>query len=324
MFAEAWDAAGLYQVGSFVGDSWKEWNGRFRDDLRDFLRGAEGSVPRIADRFLGSPEIYGHKQREAEQSVNFVTCHDGFTLNDLVSYDQKHNDDNGEGNRDGADDNRSWNCGAEGPSDDPVIEAIRNRQVKNFLTLTVLSLGVPMITMGDEVRRSQGGNNNLYCQDSELSWFDWSLLSKHADIHRFLRLLIARRLQRDLGAERQRLSLDQFLRESIHSWHGVRLNQPDWSPASHSLAFSAELAEEWAADSTLILKCVLGAARLRNTAPGQWSSLAPLDRHQSGSAARHYRVASGAAGLRLDLPGRGTLGCGADLRHRFRSRPALS
>ena len=244
MIAEAWDAAGLYQVGSFLGDSWKEWNGRFRDDLRDFFRGAQGSVPRIADRLLGSPGIYGHKQREAEQSVNFVTCHDGFTLNDLVSYNQKHNEDNDEGNHDGADDNRSWNCGAEGPSDDPVVEAIRNRQVKNFLTVTVLSLGVPMITMGDEVRRSQGGNNNLYSQDSELSWFDWSLLSKHADIHRFLRLLIARRLRRDLRAERRRLSLDQFLRESKHFWHGIRLNQPDWSPASHSLAFSAELAEE--------------------------------------------------------------------------------
>ncbi len=244
MIAEAWDAAGLYQVGSFLGDSWKEWNGRFRDDLRDFFRGAQGSVPRIADRLLGSPGIYGHKQREAEQSVNFVTCHDGFTLNDLVSYNQKHNEDNDEGNHDGADDNRSWNCGAEGPSDDPVVEAIRNRQVKNFLTVTLLSLGVPMITMGDEVRRSQGGNNNLYSQDSELSWFDWSLLSKHADIHRFLRLLIARRLRRDLRAERRRLSLDQFLRESKHFWHGIHLNQPDWSPASHSLAFSAELAEE--------------------------------------------------------------------------------
>ena len=148
MIAEAWDAAGLYQVGSFVGDSWKEWNGRFRDDVRDFFRGAEDSVTRIADRFLGSPEIYGHKEREAEQSVNFVTCHDGFTLNDLVSYNQKHNEENGEDNRDGANDNRSWNCGVEGPSDDPGVEKLRNRQVKNFLTVTMLSLGVPMIRDG--------------------------------------------------------------------------------------------------------------------------------------------------------------------------------
>jgi glycogen operon protein len=241
MIAEAWDAAGLYQVGSFVGDSWREWNGRFRDDVRDFIRGAEHSVARVADRFLGSPSIYGHEEREAEQSVNFVTCHDGFTLNDLVSYNQKHNDENGEGNRDGADDNRSWNCGVEGPSDDPAVETLRNRQVKNCLTLTMLSLGVPMILMGDELRRTQRGNNNAYCQDNEISWFDWTMLSKHADVHRFVRLLIARRLTRDVEHERRRVSLNQFLRDAKHAWHGVRLNQPDWRSDSRSLAFGAEL-----------------------------------------------------------------------------------
>jgi glycogen operon protein len=172
LIAEAWDAAGLYQVGSFVGDSWKEWNGRFRDDARDFFRGVEGSLRRFADRMIGSPEIFGHEEREPEQSVNFVTCHDGFTLNDLVSYNGKHNEANGEDNRDGANDNRSWNCGVEGPSDDPAIETLRNRQVKNLLTVTLLSLGVPMILMGDEVRRSQGGNNNAYCQDNETSWLE--------------------------------------------------------------------------------------------------------------------------------------------------------
>jgi len=172
LIAEAWDAAGLYQVGNFIGDSWKEWNGRFRDDVRSFFLGEEGSVGRLADRFLGSPEIYGHKEREAEQSVNFVTCHDGFTLNDLVSYNQKHNEPNGENNRDGANDNRSWNCGVEGPSDDPAIEKLRERQIKNFLAMTLLSLGVPMLLMGDEARRSQRGNNNAYCQDNETSWFD--------------------------------------------------------------------------------------------------------------------------------------------------------
>ena len=191
LIAEAWDAAGLYQVGSFIGDSWKEWNGRFRDDVRDFFRGAPGSVARVADRLVGSPEIYGHEEREAEQSVNFVTCHDGFTLNDLVSYDRKHNEANGEDNRDGADDNRSWNCGVEGPTDDPAIERLRNRQVKNFLTVTLLSLGMPMILMGDEVRRTQFGNNNAYCQDNEISWFDWTLVEKHADVHRFVTLLNA-------------------------------------------------------------------------------------------------------------------------------------
>ena len=146
----------------------------------------------LADRLVGSPEIYGHEEREAEQSINFVTCHDGFTLNDLVSYNEKHNEANGEDNRDGTNDNRSWNCGVEGPTDDPAVEKLRNRQVKNFLTVTMLSLGVPMILMGDEVRRTQSGNNNAYCQDNEISWFDWTLVTKHADLHRFVTLLIAR------------------------------------------------------------------------------------------------------------------------------------
>jgi glycogen operon protein len=244
LIAEAWDAAGLYQVGTFVGDSWKEWNGHFRDDVRDFFRGADHSVTRFADRFLGSPDIYGHELREAEQSVNFVTCHDGFTLNDLVSYNIKHNEANGEGNRDGHNDNRSWNCGVEGPSRDPSIEKLRNRQIKNFLTVTTLSLGVPMITMGDEVRRTQRGNNNAYCQDSELSWFDWSLVAKHADIHRFLRLLLARRVLRNVEWERKRIPLNQLLQEAKKAWHGVKLNQPDWSWNSHSLALAVELRRE--------------------------------------------------------------------------------
>ena len=190
MIAEAWDAAGLYQVGNFVGDSWKEWNDRFRDDIRDFFRGVNDSVGRAADRLLGSPSIYGRKERELEESINFVACHDGFTLNDVVSYDHKHNEENGEDNRDGSAENRSWNCGLEGPTDDPVIERLRNRQVKNFLTALMLSGGVPMFVMGDEVRRSQRGNNNPYCQDNETSWFDWNLLCKHADVLRFVRLLI--------------------------------------------------------------------------------------------------------------------------------------
>jgi glycogen operon protein len=244
LIAEAWDAAGLYQVGSFVGDSWREWNGKFRDDVRSFLRGEDDSVCRLADRFLGSPDLYSHKLREAEQSINFVTCHDGFTLNDLVSYDQKHNQLNGEANRDGCNDNRSWNCGVEGPSDNPEIETLRNRQVKNFLTLTLLSLGVPMIVMGDEVRRSQSGNNNAYCQDNETSWFDWTLLEKHADVHRFAKLLIARRMLRDLDAEIQRTTLNELLKNAKKDWHGVKLFQPDWSPWSHSLAFGAEIANQ--------------------------------------------------------------------------------
>jgi isoamylase len=240
LIAEAWDAAGLYQVGSFIGDAWKEWNGRFRDDVRDFFRGEPGSVRRVADRLLGSPEIYGHKQREAEQSVNFVTCHDGFTLNDLVSYNHKHNEANGEDNRDGANDNCSWNCGAEGSTEDPVVEQLRNRQVKNYLTVTLMALGMPMILMGDEVRHTQGGNNNAYCQDNETSWLDWGLVKKHADLHRFVSLLIARRLLRGVEHERQRVSLTTMIREAKHAWHGVKLHRPDWGDGSHSVAFGAE------------------------------------------------------------------------------------
>ena len=244
MIAEAWDAAGLYQVGSFVGDSWKEWNDHFRDDVRDFFRGADNSVGRMADRLLGSPGIYAQRGREAEESINFVSCHDGFTLNDVVTFNCKHNQENGEYNRDGHDDNRSWNCGCEGPTTDLVIENLRNRQVKNFFTATMLSVGVPMFVMGDEVRRSQRGNNNAYCHDNETSWFDWTLLSKHADVHRFVKLLIERRLIRDVEHERRRTSLAQVLRESKHAFHGVKLNQPDWSRCSHSFALSGELTNE--------------------------------------------------------------------------------
>jgi isoamylase len=254
MIAEAWDAAGLYQVGSFVGDSWKEWNDRFRDDVRDFFRGANDSVTRIADRLLGSPSIYGQREREAEQSVNFVACHDGFTLNDVVSYDRKHNQENGEDNRDGRDDNRSCNYGVEGPTNDPEIEKLRNRQVKNLLTTTMLSVGVPMFLMGDEVRRSQRGNNNAYCQNNDTNWLDWQLLSEHSDVVRFVTLLIQGRATRDIEHERRRVSLSQVLREAKYMWHGVKLNQPDWSRVSHSLAMSAELKDE-----RLLLHLILNA-----------------------------------------------------------------
>ncbi len=241
LLAEAWDAAGLYQVGSFIGDAWKEWNGRFRDDVRDFFRGETGAVRRLADRIVGSPEVYGHKEREAEQSVNFVTCHDGFTLNDLVSYNDKHNEANGEGNRDGANDNRSWNCGVEGPTTDPVIERLRNRQVKNFFTANLMSLGLPMLLMGDEVRQTQQGNNNAFCQDNELSWLDWSLVDRHADVLRFVSLLCARRVQREITHETQRVSINTLLRDANESWHGVKLNEPDWSDGSRSIALQGEL-----------------------------------------------------------------------------------
>ncbi|MET1084356.1 MAG: glycogen debranching enzyme, partial [Burkholderiales bacterium] len=180
-------------------------------------------------------------QREAEQSVNFVTCHDGFTLNDLVSYNSKHNESNGEDNRDGTDDNRSWNCGVEGPADDLSIEALRTRQVKNLLAIELLATGTPMLRMGDEVRHTQCGNNNAYCQDNDISWLDWGLLQRHPDIHRFVRLLTAFRQQRDLGSDAAALTLNQLLASVDATWHGVALGCPDWSEHSHSLALTARL-----------------------------------------------------------------------------------
>ncbi|MHB1035915.1 MAG: glycogen debranching protein GlgX [Pirellulales bacterium] len=254
LIAEAWDAAGLYQVGSFVGDSWKEWNGRFRDDVRAFLKADEGAVSRLPARLLGSPDLYGHEEREPEQSINFVTCHDGFTLNDLVSYNGKHNEANGEGNRDGCDNNVSWNCGAEGPTADARIERLRNRQVKNFHAINMLGLGVPMLLMGDEVRRSQLGSNNAYCQNNETSWFDWGLVQKHRDVHRFVKHLVAARATRDASREESGMSLNELLRQTKIHWHGVRLNQPDWRGDSHSLAFTA-----WSLKGRMVFHVMLNA-----------------------------------------------------------------
>jgi isoamylase len=241
LIAEAWDAAGLYQVGSFVGDSWKEWNVRFRDDVRAFLKGDNGTVHAMAFRLTGSPDIYQREEREAEQSINFVSCHDGFTLNDLVSFNGKHNEANAEGNRDGADHNLSWNCGVEGAALDLEVERLRNRQVKNFLTLTLLATGTPMLLMGDEVRRTQGGNNNAFCQNNEISWFDWNLVAKNADIHRFVKELTALLMNRALPVERLDMTLSELLHRQPIQWHGVKLNSPDWSYDSHTLAATVPL-----------------------------------------------------------------------------------
>ena len=239
LIAEAWDAGGLYQVGSFVGDSWKEWNGQFRDDVRAFVRGDEMTVPRLANRLLGSPDLYGALQREPAQSINFVTCHDGFTLNDLVSYDRKHNEANREQNHDGTDHNLSWSCGVEGDAADPEVEALRLRQIRNLLAIDILSLGTPMLLMGDEVRRTQRGNNNAYCQDSELSWFDWSAVPRHADLRRFVRGLIELRALRESVQTHNHLTLTEVIRQAGVRLHGVQLEQPDVTPCSHSLAMTA-------------------------------------------------------------------------------------
>jgi isoamylase len=241
LIAEAWDAAGLYQVGSFVGDSWKEWNGKFRDDVRSFLKSDKGVARALAFRLLGSPDIYEREEREPEQSINFVTCHDGFTLNDLVSFNVKHNELNGENNRDGTDCNLSWNCGSEGLTKDPEIERLRKRQIKNFLTLTLLAIGTPMLLMGDEIRRSQSGNNNGYCQDNKTSWFDWGSVEMHGEIHRFVKRMIALRMNRDLPGERAGMTLSELLREQPIEWHGVKLNAPDWGYNSHTVAVTVRL-----------------------------------------------------------------------------------
>lgn len=238
IIAEAWDAAGLYQVGSFVGDRWAEWNGRFRDDVRRFLRGEEGMVKHFANRILGSPDIYPNPQREPNRSINFVTCHDGFTLNDLVSYNQKHNEENQEDNRDGSDENFSWNCGVEGPTSDPEIEKLRIKQIKNFLTILMVSQGTPMLLMGDEIRRTQHGNNNAYCQDNTLSWFDWQLVQKNANLLRFTRGLIFFTLSRSVFSEEQFLTTEINQKRPYLQWHGVKLHKPDWNWNSHSLAFT--------------------------------------------------------------------------------------
>ncbi|WP_327583552.1 glycogen debranching protein GlgX [Nonomuraea sp. NBC_00507] len=238
LIAEAWDAAGLYQVGGFPSyGRWSEWNGRYRDTLRRFIKGDPGVAGDMATRMVGSPDLY--HGRSASASINFVTAHDGFTLMDLVSYNDKHNEANGEGNGDGANDNNSWNCGAEGPTDDPVIQELRLRQMKNAMALLLVSQGVPMILSGDEVGRTQQGNNNTYCQDNELSWFDWSLVDDNAELLRFVRLMIAFRHAHPLvRAAAHPLGADPSGRGGPPdvSWHGARAWAPDWSPGSRLVA----------------------------------------------------------------------------------------
>ncbi|HLY12518.1 MAG TPA: glycogen debranching protein GlgX [Planctomycetota bacterium] len=258
IIAEVWDAGGLYQLGHFIGDSFKEWNGAFRDDIRRFLRGDRGMVTRIPNRLLGSPDLFEYENREPEQSINFVTCHDGFTLNDLVSYEHKHNEANGEGNRDGLDDNTSWNGGVEGESENPEVESLRQRQIRNFMTLLFISVGTPMIHMGDEVRRTQRGNNNAFCQDNEVSWFDWTLPGKHPGFLRFVRTWIRHRL-RGNARKLETISLNALLRESRYEWHGVELGKPDWGDDSHALAFTARLQN--------------GRVRLHGMLNGYWEAL---------------------------------------------------
>jgi len=238
IIAEAWDAGGLYQVGSFIGEKWAEWNGYYRDDGRRFIKGNEGIVKNLASRILGSPDIYPDPEREPNRSIHFITCHDGFTMNDLVSYDQKYNEANNEGNQDGSNFNDSWNCGIEGPTNDPAIENLRQQQIKNFFTLLFVSQGTPMILMGDEVRRTQNGNNNAYCQDNEISWFDWGLVDKNKELLEFVKSLISYTSKKELFKLEKILTTREVVQGAHLRWHGTDTQHPDWSDFSRSLAFS--------------------------------------------------------------------------------------
>ncbi len=283
LIAEAWDAGGLYEVGSFVGDRWTEWNGRFRDDVRAFVKGDPGKARTVALRFLGSPDMYGPREREPEVSLNFVTCHDGFTLEDLVSYDTKHNEANGEGNRDGNDQNLSWNCGVEGPTTDPAIDALRRRQIKNFLVLDLLALGAPMLLMGDEVRRTQRGNNNAYCHDDPIAWFDWSAVERNAEILRFTKALThGRRRLKTLIDEPAGVGLVDILREAAIDWSGVHVHEPDTSDASRSIALTTRVARRIHPPH---LQRLLGGSRVRSAGSRRRRrSMAAAHRHDAGPA----------------------------------------
>lgn len=252
LIAEPWDAAGLYQVGGFpYGRRWNEWNGKFRDDIRRFWRGELGLAGTLATRLCGSADLYEGSDRLPLHSINFVTCHDGLTLNDLVSYNRKHNEANGESNRDGLDENFSWNCGTEGPTDNPTILGLRRRQAKNLVVTLLLAQGVPMILAGDEFLRTQHGNNNAWCQDNEIGWVDWAFAEKNADFHRFFREMIwlrkrhsalrRRRFFRDVPRFAQRVSatnIGDFGPEII--WHGMEPFCADFGATSLSIAFALD------------------------------------------------------------------------------------
>jgi glycogen operon protein len=234
IIAEAWDAAGLYQVGGYPGYRWAEWNGMYRDAIRRFVRGEKGIIGEVATRLVGSSDLYGREKRLPSNSINFITCHDGFTVNDLVSYNEKHNEGNGDDNQDGSNDNLSWNCGIEGETNDDEVISLRRRQAKNLMAILLLSQGVPMLLYGDEVLRTQKGNNNAYCQDNGVSWFDWDLANENSDMLRFVRAMISFRRRHPC------LMHNRFLKGTCDSgaafpdvtWHGIRLHEPAWGDSN--------------------------------------------------------------------------------------------
>lgn len=242
LIAEAWDAGGLYQVGSLAGQRWREWNGYFRDDVRCFVRGDQGMVSKLVSRLIGSPDVYGDHNLEPEKSVNFITCHDGFTLYDLVSYNEKHNMANGENNNDGCSHNFSWNHGVEGATDDAQILQLRKQQMKNMIAINLISLGTPMILMGDEVARTQNGNNNGYCQDNPDFWFNWDEVEKNQELFRFTKGLIEQRTLVEAVHlnDAKRDTLHDIIEQAGIRWHGINVNQPDWSETSHAIAMESK------------------------------------------------------------------------------------
>ena len=265
LIAEAWDAAGLYQVGTFPGYRWAEWNGRYRDSLRRCLRGEKGLIGELATRLSGSSDLYQSQGRLPINSINFITCHDGFTLYDLFSYKKKRNWANGEDNRDGSDHNLSCNCGSEGETTDPAVHTARLRNAKNAMALLLLSQGVPMILAGDEVLRTQKGNNNVYCHDNELSWFDWNLTGKNRDMLRFVRLMIALR-RRHPSLMRRRFLSGARAGENASadiSWHGARLHDTAWhDPDSQILAFTLTAVAEKEADLHVMINLSRSASEM--------------------------------------------------------------
>ena len=231
VIAEAWDAAGLYQIGYFPGARWAEWNGKYRDAIRGFIKGDSGLIGEVASRISGSADLYQWHHSEPTNSINFITAHDGFTLYDLCAYNEKNNWSNGENNNDGINDNLSWNCGAEGPTDDQWINDLRKRQVKNHASILMLSMGIPMIVGGDEFMRSQNGNNNTYCQDNELNWYDWEFIerSESQQMIRFWKKLIEKRKRyinhfkgKYFNGETNKFGISDL------TWHGPKLNMPEW------------------------------------------------------------------------------------------------
>ena len=240
LVAEAWDAGGLYQVGSFPNyDRWGEWNGKYRDDVRRFLRG-KGKISAMSQRLQGSPDLYAKAGRSVDSSVNFITAHDGFTLADLFAYNGKHNEANAEDNRDGTNDNESWNCGVEGVTSDPEILALRRRQMRNAIVILMMSQGVPMLLMGDEMGRSQNGNNNTYCHDSEFNWLDWNLLKTNAAFFRFVKNCIAFRNLHPVLRNHQYFQHKDYLNVGYPdiSWYSITAQEPNWTDEKcYTLAF---------------------------------------------------------------------------------------